>query len=1522
MFFLRTLSLRIRIGLLVTLGFVLVFAIMVWLAERVSDATTQMALHERLTLARTIALGIDQDLERTMSRLAQVAALPTIDLEDGDLEPEKAELRALYRPEIFSYAFLLDKDALVLWTEPYLPEAVGIQHLECPHVQEVLRTGQAAVACVTRALTPQSPVVTPLMPIRDEEGNIEGILGVAIDPTSSAFAHLHQEITPGITGHVHLVLVDEDGVILASTSDQERFQYSEKADFFTPLLQENKAVITITMESEEGRDPFRQVIAFAPLSTAPWGVVVEQEEAELLAPAIESHRVMEILSAITLVSVLLLTWVTTGSIVAPLRKLVAAAQRITSGDLTTPVPLHGKDEIGKLACHFEEMRLHLAHWGEELETAVQKRTRELSVLYSIDRAVAHSLNLEEILPTALETVLSALQIEAGGVYLLMPDEKTMTLCIHRGFSEEFARNVQCIQLGEGISGRAAAEKKPLVLDVSDYPTSRLIPFIIQEDIQTLASAPLLSAGDVVGALNLAMRHPRAFSAEELDLLASIGQQLGGTVHNARLYAAEQQHAARLSLLNHVACALGATMNTNELLEIVYREVTTVIEADAFFIALYDRVADELDFRVQVDKGVREPPVRRPLAPGLTSLVVTSRQPLLIHNFEIEKDHLPPTRLWGSMQAPQSWLGVPLLLGEDVLGVISVQAYRADAYGEAERELLSTIADAVAVAVENARLYQAQRQHAAQLKIIGEVGRQIASILDLDELLHQVVNTLVESFGYYHANLLLVEANTNEIVLKASAGQAGRRFEGDRLKIGQQGIIGWVAGEGQPLLVNDVTQEPRYRFVEELKDTRSELAAPILLHGEVIGVIDVQSVRLNAFDEEDLFTLQALAEQAAVTTENARLYQKVLASEREYRTLVENANELIWTLDTEGHFTFFNEQAKAVTGYKLEDWMGKSFAPLFVPEELPGIQQIIQETLGGKAQSYDARVYHANGSLLYLAVNTAPLYREGKVAGTISFGRDVTAQREAEIASQRRLTELSALFAVSSALREATTLKEMLPIILDKTTEVLGAKTGVLVTLDKSSGTLIVQATHGEFTDATGYTCRLEELPASCAIKSGQPSFDHNGCRLYRFIGQPKKMICVPLVVEEEMVGGLYLSTESPQGFSQGDVNLLTAIADMAAAAIRRASLFEELQHRVYELSTFFDVGRAITSTLRVEDVVSLVVQAATRALHAEGCSLFLWNDREQRIVMRATTGAAPELVGQVGYRSGEGLTGWVFLERRPANVPDVAADPRWKQEPEQEKTLPAGQIISALMVPLVVGEKILGVLGVANKIGAPAFTDNDQSLLTTLAGQVAIAIENARLYEDVRGLSVATIRSLAAAIDARDPYTRGHSEGVTHLTVQLARELGWSGADLEMLEIAALLHDVGKIAVPDAILKKDTSLTPEEWNSIYLHPYYSVQIVKPVEPLQRIILWIYHHHERWDGTGYPDGLKGKKIPLGARIITLADAFNAMTTDRPYHIALSLEDALIEVKRCAGSQFDPQVVRAFQKILDRSESSPS
>jgi putative nucleotidyltransferase with HDIG domain len=190
-------------------------------------------------------------------------------------------------------------------------------------------------------------------------------------------------------------------------------------------------------------------------------------------------------------------------------------------------------------------------------------------------------------------------------------------------------------------------------------------------------------------------------------------------------------------------------------------------------------------------------------------------------------------------------------------------------------------------------------------------------------------------------------------------------------------------------------------------------------------------------------------------------------------------------------------------------------------------------------------------------------------------------------------------------------------------------------------------------------------------------------------------------------------------------------------------------------------------------------------------------------------------------------------------------------------------------------------------------------------------------YRELKGLFDGLIRSFVNAIDAKSPWTKGHSERVTNYAVATAREMGMDEEDVEKLWTASLLHDIGKIGTYDVILDKPRSLSHEEFNLINLHPSRGEEILKPIKQLQHLLPVIRHHHERVDGKGYPDGLKGEDIPLLARIVCVADSYDSMTSDRPYRPAGIKKYAIAELKRCSGTQFDPVAVKAFLRVLSRS-----
>jgi putative nucleotidyltransferase with HDIG domain len=248
------------------------------------------------------------------------------------------------------------------------------------------------------------------------------------------------------------------------------------------------------------------------------------------------------------------------------------------------------------------------------------------------------------------------------------------------------------------------------------------------------------------------------------------------------------------------------------------------------------------------------------------------------------------------------------------------------------------------------------------------------------------------------------------------------------------------------------------------------------------------------------------------------------------------------------------------------------------------------------------------------------------------------------------------------------------------------------------------------------------------------------------------------------------------------------------------------------------------------------------------------------------------------------------------------------------------QIRSVMCVPLRTTDDIFGALYVDSLSGAGKFNEADLELLAAIGNQAGVAMHRVRLMGELERLLLDTIKAIAATIDARDGYTHRHSERVAALTAQLARELGLSEADRETAELAALLHDVGKIAVPDSILNKPGRLTPEEFLEMQKHPLHGAQILGNIQSatVKAVLPGVQYHHEKWDGTGYPEGLKADAIPFLGRLLGVADFYDALTSARAYRAAMPADEAMKLIENGAGTHFDPAVAAAAVRLFERGE----
>lgn len=356
------------------------------------------------------------------------------------------------------------------------------------------------------------------------------------------------------------------------------------------------------------------------------------------------------------------------------------------------------------------------------------------------------------------------------------------------------------------------------------------------------------------------------------------------------------------------------------------------------------------------------------------------------------------------------------------------------------------------------------------------------------------------------------------------------------------------------------------------------------------------------------------------------------------------------------------------------------------------------------------------------------------------------------------------------------------------------------------------------------------------------------------------------------------------------------------------NLFEcnkRLRQRINELSTINHISKAVTAVLDQEELFGRCLEMINERLEASHSSIMLLDEETNELVVKASKGKQLEHIIGMRQKVGEGIAGWVAENREPVLVGDVNMDTRFSET----KYLPF-KAKSFVATPLSLNTRLLGVITVADKMSGEEFSGSDVSLLATLAAPISIAIENSQLYETLEENCFKTVKALATSLDAKCPYTSGHSQRVADYALQIADLLNLSKKEKDLLHHATQLHDIGKIGISETILNKPGKLTTEEFDTIKQHPVTGEKILEPLDFLKDVSLLIRNHHERWDGSGYPDGMKGDEIPLLTRIMTIADAFDAMTSERTYRPSKPIEDALSELNNFAGRQFDPDLVHAF------------
>jgi signal transduction histidine kinase len=711
----------------------------------------------------------------------------------------------------------------------------------------------------------------------------------------------------------------------------------------------------------------------------------------------------------------------------------------------------------------------------------------------------------------------------------------------------------------------------------------------------------------------------------------------------------------------------------------------------------------------------------------------------------------------------------------------------------------------------------------QLQTASEVARDATATLDVDQLLGEAVRLISSRFGFYHAAVYLIDERGEYALLRAASSEGGKSVleRGHSVTVGKTGIVGHVAGAGEPYFALDVSKDELYSATPELPATRSEMALPLIGHGKVIGVLDVQSIQEASFAEEDVAALSTVADQLANAIENARLFSAELRRRREAETLDRATQALATTLDLHQVLESILSELQRVVPYdsasvqllrdeRLEIIGGHGFPN---PGELSGVSfdvaatdnpnsevvrrraPLIVEDVPAMYPEFRKEPQAATGSRAWLGV---PLLFGDQLIGILALDKREPGSYSREHASlvsafaaqaaiaienarlfeeaQRHVTELTALHNIDLAITSTLNLDEVLQAIYEQVSDTLDVTTFYIALYNEKSDDIHARLVVNQGERMPPFTAKLGEGSglAGWVVRNRQPVWvgdlekerDALPVEPIR-IGTPaRSLMACPLVVRDKVVGVISAQCSEPDAFDEGHRRLFAGIASQVAVAVENARLFEETSRRLKEARLIQEVVLAGASTLNFNLVLERSVKALNRTLGIDRLGFLLPDEEDCMLVSH------PSLVGfaEGAFRIPieDSLAGRAYRTGRPARVQNMMRTPVYPgQEPETG---------SALSVPVRVGDRIVAVLHVEVP-QAGAFGEDELRLFTTIAGQLGVTLENARLYQRLE----AQAAELSRAYEELQEFDRLRTQLVQNVGHELRTPLGLIKGYVELL---------------------------------------------------------------------------------------------------------------------------------------------
>jgi PAS domain S-box-containing protein/putative nucleotidyltransferase with HDIG domain len=816
-------------------------------------------------------------------------------------------------------------------------------------------------------------------------------------------------------------------------------------------------------------------------------------------------------------------------------------------------------------------------------------------------------------------------------------------------------------------------------------------------------------------------------------------------------------------------------------------------------------------------------------------------------------------------------------------------------------------------------------HNKHNKALAELGKSAISNISLSEFMNEVSEALVKIYDVEYSAIVELLPEEKGFLLRAGVGWKEGLVGSaiiDSKNISQEG---YTLLSQQPVIVEDLHTEERFKGTPLLLDHGiiSGMSVIIPGHNSPFGILAVHTSTQRKFDMSDGNFLQSVAHMLATVIDRSLLLDDL----QRVSFAVEQSPVSIIITDSTGNIEYTNPKFQLLTGYTMEEVIGKNSRILKSGETPPEEYKRLWDTITS-GNDWRGRFHNKkkNGELYWEDALISPVKNnDGKIVNFIAIKEDISHEVEIE---QRRQTQ----YAVTAILTQATSVEEIASKVIQTICECFRWDFGTLWIVDRQDNVLRSKISWQRPTlDLIAFEAITKEITFKPGIglpgrvwASSKPLWimnvieDKNFPRAKYALKDGLHGACgFPIVYENNVIGVMDFFSRSLKPFDDDMLDMMAAMGHQIGMFLARQQMYEQMEKQLNHISVLMEIDRAIASSLDLKVIGGIFTEKAIKHLQAEAVDILLYNQYAQKFSFLYGSGFLKQKEKQLVLNSSTDLCGKMLLNNESVFISNLLDEDIicTRSQLAQEEGF-----VSYYGMPITAKGRLIGVIEFFfRRQFKPEFEWVD--FTKSLSLQLAIAVDNTLLYEKSQHTQSEllqaynnTIEGWSYALDLRDNETEGHSRRVTRMTVQIAQRVGMGEEEIAHVYRGALLHDIGKLGIPDNILLKPSPLTEEEWVIMRRHPEDGAQILGQVEGLREMSMIVKHHQEKYDGSGYPAGLKGTDIPLGSRVAAVVDSYDAMTSSRPYRKkAMTPKEAIEELRRCAGTQFDPQIVKAMEEL---------